>query len=316
MEKNGVLVCGSIAYDHIMEFPGLFKEHIVTEKIDSLNVSFLANSLNKMRGGTAPNIAYSMALLGLKPFVLGTAGKDFMEYKQWLENNNVDTRYIKILEDDYTASCFITTDQSNNQITVFYPGAMSKDTEISLKKLNLENMRMVIIAPTEPAAMVKWARECAELNIPYLYDPGMQIPRLTREELIAGVTGAEIVIFNEYEYSMLNKKTGLDYNDILNTANLVVVTLGEKGSILRTKKEKAVIASARPEKVVDPTGCGDAYRAGLLKGYFEGASLENTGKYASISAVYVVEHKGATEHKYSIDDFNERYYKNYGGNFK
>lgn len=311
---NKILVCGSIAYDHIMHFPGLFKEHILPDKIDTLNISFLADSMSKMRGGTAPNISYNIALAGLKPWVVGTAGKDFKEYKTWLENNGVNTNYIKILENDFTASCFITTDYTNNQITVFYPGAMSNDPKISLEKLDIDKFSMAVIAPTEPAAMTKWALECSRMEIPYLYDPGMQIPRLSVQDLIAGIEGAEIVIFNEYEYTMLYEKTKLTYDDILHSANLVVETTGEQGSILRTSTDTVTVPAAKPNKVVDPTGAGDAYRAGLLKGYLEeGASLEVMGRYAGVSAVYAVEHKGATEHKYDMNEFQERYNKNFGG---
>ena len=309
---NKVLVCGSIAYDNIMDFPGLFKDHIIPEKIHALNISFLVNSLKKVRGGTAPNIAYNLALIGEKPSVVGTAGKDFYEYRDWLKENGVETGHIKILEDDYTASCFITTDMSNNQITGFYPGAMSKDPEISLKDLDTGEIAMVVIAPTEPEAMVKWARECREMGMPYLFDPGMQIPRLSGKELMDGIMGAKIAIFNEYEYNMMVEKTGLSKEDILNNVDLLVETLGGKGSVLRTRHERAHIPAAKPERVVDPTGAGDAYRAGLLKGYFEGASLEVMGRYASITGVYAVEHKGGSEHRYTIDEFEKRYKENYG----
>jgi len=309
---NKVLVCGSIAYDNIMDFPGLFKDHIIPERIHALNISFLVNSLKKVRGGTAPNIAYNLALIGEKPSVVGTAGKDFYEYRDWLKENGVETGHIKILEDDYTASCFITTDMSNNQITGFYPGAMSKDPEISLKDLDTGEIAMVVIAPTEPEAMVKWARECREMGMPYLFDPGMQIPRLSGKELMDGIMGAKIAIFNEYEYNMMVEKTGLSKEDILNNVDLLVETLGGKGSVLRTRHERAHIPAAKPERVVDPTGAGDAYRAGLLKGYFEGASLEVMGRYASITGVYAVEHKGGSEHRYTIDEFEKRYKENYG----
>lgn len=308
-----IIVGGSIAYDNIMDFPGLFKDQILLDKIHALNVSFLVNSLKKVRGGTAPNIAYNLALVGEKPVVLGTAGRDFHEYKLWLNENGVDTSLIRILEDDYTASCFITTDLANNQITGFYPGAMKRDAEISIKDLDLKDVSMVIIAPTEPAAMSKWVSECQEIGIPYLYDPGMQIPRLTSEDLVKGILGARIAIFNEYEYNLMMENTGLSKEDILNRVELVVETLGGRGSILRTRKEKVHIHAAKPNCVIDPTGAGDAYRAGLLKGYFMGASLEVMGKYASISSVYAVEHKGATEHKYKVLDFEKRYEENFGG---
>ncbi|MCR4434852.1 MAG: carbohydrate kinase family protein [Clostridiales bacterium] len=306
-----VLVGGSIAYDHIMDFPGLFKDHILPDKIESLNVSFLVNSLKKIRGGTAPNIAYNLALIGEKPMIVGTAGKDFCEYKEWLEARGVDTRYIRILEHDFTASCFINTDLSNNQITSFYPGAMARDPEISLKALDLSEISMVVIAPTEPKAMVRWVDECQKLDIPYLYDPGMQIPRLAPGDLLKGVQGARIVVSNEYEFEMLYEKTGLKMEDILNGADLCVKTLGSQGCLLRTRRESVHVPAAKPARVVDPTGAGDAFRAGLLKGYFEGASLETMGRYANIAAVYAVEHKGAVEHSYTCDQFMKRYRENF-----
>lgn len=306
-----VVICGSIAYDNIMEFNGLFKEQILPDKIHALNVSFLVKNLKRVRGGTAPNIAYSLALVGEKPMVLGTAGKDFHEYREWLVANGVNTDFIRIIEDDYTASCFITTDLSNNQITEFYPGAMSRDSEISLKDMDTEDVAMVVIAPTEPSAMIKWAVECQESGLPYMFDPGMQIPLLSAEDLVKGIMGARIAIFNEYEYDLMKKKTGLSKEDILNRVELLVVTLGGKGSILKTRGHRVLVPAARPVNVVDPTGAGDAYRAGLLKGFFEGVSLEVMGRYASITAVYAVEHKGATEHKYSIEEFKKRYIDNY-----
>ena len=172
---------------------------------------------------------------------------------------------------------------------------------------------MVIIAPTEPAAMLRWVKECQEIGIPYLFDPGMQIPRLASEDLAMGILGARIAIFNEYEYNLMMEKAGLSKENILNHVELLVETLGARGSILRTRKEKIHINAAKPDCVVDPTGAGDAYRAGLLKGYFKGTSLEVMGKYASITSVYAVEHKGATEHKYNILDFEKRYEENFGG---
>jgi len=308
-----ILVCGSIAYDNIMDFPGLFKDQILPDKIHALNISFLVNSMKKVRGGTAPNIAYNLALVGEDPAILGTAGKDFVEYRDWLNEKGVNTDYITILENDYTASCFITTDLENNQITGFYPGAMANDPKITLKNLNLSGISMVIIAPTEPSAMIKWALECKELEIPYLFDPGMQIPRLSSQDLVKGILGSAIAVFNEYEYNLMLEKTGLIKEDILDSVGLVVETLGECGSILMTKNEEIHVPPAKPVSVVDPTGAGDAYRAGLLKGYFEGAPLDKMGKYASVTAVYAVEHKGATEHYYTIEEFMKRYNENYGG---
>ncbi len=306
-----IVVAGSIAYDHIMDFPGYFSDQIIPDKINEINISFLVKSLKKVRGGTAPNIAYNLALTGQKTEVLGTVGCDFEIYRQWLEGNGVGTGLIRVREDDFTASCFINTDLANNQITGFYPGAMAYDEQINISEIPMEDVSMVIIAPTEPAAMCKWCDELQRIGIPYLYDAGMQIPRLAAQNLASGILGARIVIFNEYEYDMMNRKTGLTVDKILEKAEIVVVTLGEKGSELWTKTERVRVPAAKPEKVVDPTGAGDAYRAGLLMGYFEGAGLEKMGKYASITSVYAIEHKGATEHRYTIDEFKRRYEANF-----
>ncbi len=306
-----VIVCGSIAYDNIMEFPGQFKEHILPDRIDTLSVSFVVNTFKKSRGGTAPNIAYNLSLLGQKPIICGTAGKDFIDYKNWLDKQGVDTNYIRILEDDYTASCYIITDETNNQITGFYPGAMTRDIEFSLKDLNLEDIAMVIIAPADPKSIINWALECKEMGMPYIFDPGMSMPRLSGEDLIKGIMGATIVIVNEYEYPLMLEKTGLSREEILSNVDLLIQTLGERGSILQTKDERVVVPAAKPISVVDPTGAGDAYKAGLLKGYFEGVSLEQMGMYGSVAAVYAVEQKGGTEHRYTIDDFMQRCDNNY-----
>jgi adenosine kinase len=308
-----ILIGGSIAYDHLMKFPGHFKEQILLEKIHHLSVSFLVESLQKIRGGTAPNIAYNIALVGMEPVIIGTAGQDFPEYAKWLRENRVDTKYIRVLSDDYTASCFITTDLDNNQITEFYPGAMAKDAELSLKDIDAKEIGMMVIAPTEPAAMIKWALECQELNIPYLFDPGMQIPRLSAADLIKGILGARVVIFNEYEHSMMLEKTGLTNDEILDSVELIVETLGEKGSRLTNKERHVHVPAAKPYRIVDPTGAGDAFRAGLLKGYFEGTSLELMGKYAGVTAVYAIEYQGGTGHKYTMEEFQQRFKENFGG---
>lgn len=306
-----ILVCGSIAFDNIMSFDGYLKDNIIPEKIDSLNVSFLVNNLKKARGGVAPNISYNLALVGLNPIMVGSVGKDFSEYGNWLKSNGVNTDLIQIIDDDYTASCFITTDLSNNQISSFYAGAMLNDINISLKDFDLSNISMVIISPTLPEAMIKWALECQELNIPYLADIGMQIPRLSKEDLLKCISGATILVVNEYEFDMLVEKTELSESQIIDMVELVVRTLGEKGSILYKRDKKVFVPSAKPNKVVNPTGAGDAYRAGLLKGYFENQSLDVIGKYGSVSAAYAVENFGGTEHKYTIDEFYKRYKENF-----
>lgn len=307
-----ILVCGTIAYDNILEFPGLFSEQILPDKIDNLSVSFVGNTLTKSKGGTAPNIAYNLRLIGENPVIIGSAGKDFDLYRKWLDENDIDISCINIREDYYTSVCFVVTDTLNNQISGFYPGAMSMDTEISLNNIDVKDVKLAVIAPADPAAMVKWAMECQNLNLPYIFDPGMLIPRFSKNELIQGIMGAEILVSNEYEHSLMLEKTGLTIEDILSKVALVVETLGENGSNLITRDDKIHISAARTEKVLDPTGAGDAYKAGLIKGYFENLPLETMGQLASVTAVYALENKGTTEHRYNYKEFLERYKENYG----
>lgn len=306
-----VIVCGSIAYDNIMQFPGLFKDHILPDKIHTLSISFVVNSFVQSRGGTAPNIAYSLALLGQKPVVFGTAGRDFSPYKAWLTEHGVDTSCIRTVDDDFTASCYIMTDISNNQITSFYPGAMTKDSELSLKSIDMTDVGLVVIAPADPTAIIKWAKECTELGVPYMFDPGMSLPRLSGEQLYEAVLGAGILVVNEYEYPLLCERTGLTEEEILDHVEIIINTFGERGSAIITKEHRVMVPAAKPTCVVDPTGAGDAYKAGLIKGYLENSSLEVMGRYGSVSAVYAIEHKGCSVHYYTLPEFMKRFEENF-----
>lgn len=307
-----IIVGGSIAYDNIVRFPGYFKDSFLPDKIRSLNVSFLVDNMQRIKGGTGSNIAYNLALIGEKPALMGTVGKDFAEYRRWLHQQGVDTRLTRTVSDDYTAFCTIMTDLGHNQITSFYPGAMNRDAEISLADIPTEEVAMVIIAPTEPGAMIKWALECQAKGLPYLFDPGMQIPRLSREDLVLGINGARILVMNEYEYSMMQNKTNLSKEDLLRRVEILAITRGDRGSTLTRGEEEVPIPAAQATEVVNPTGAGDAFRAGLLKGYLEGRPLPIMGRFGSTTAVYAVEHQGATEHSYTIDGFLQRYCDNFG----
>jgi adenosine kinase len=313
MSHGRIIVGGSIAYDNIVRFPGRFEDNILPDQVQALNVSFLVDSMKRIQGGTGANIAYNLALVGEKPVLMGTAGKDFAEYRRWLQSHGVDTGLTRVVEDDYTASCTIITDLGHNQITSFYPGAMDRDREISLLDVPVDGLSMVVIAPTEPGAMIRWALECQQRGLPYLFDPGMQIPRLTRDDLVAGIRGARLLVLNEYEYHMMQNKTGLTRQEILGQAETLVITLGARGSIIAWGSEEEVIPAAKPQVLVNPTGVGDAFRAGLLKGYLEGRPLSVMGRMGSVSAVYAVEHQGATEHSYTLDEFYQRYEENFGG---
>ncbi len=307
-----IVVTGSIAYDYLMVFPGHFRDHILADKMQVLSVSFLVESMRRQRGGTAPNIAYNLALLGERPTVMGTVGEDFAEYRLWLEEQGVDTSEIKPVPGEFTSSCFINTDLQENQITAFYPGAMSQAATLSFKTPQLESSDLVIIAPNDPAAMARYAAECRELGIPYLYDPSMQAPRMNADELRAGFSGAKVLTGNDYEFGMMAEKLGITEPELRGLVPITVVTRGEAGSSIFVEGDEFVIPAARPREVVNPTGAGDAYRAGFVKGMVRGLPWDVVGRIASLSAVYAVEHAGTQQHHYTPQQFVERYHENFG----
>ena len=225
-----IIVTGSVAFDYLMSFPGRFSEHILPEQIHQVSLSFLVDSMHKQRGGCAPNIAYTLALLGERPTVMATVGQDFGEYRAWLESVGVDTSATIEVEDEFTSSFFVNTDQANNQIASFYIGAMGKADRLSFHDLVHEKVDVAIISPNAPAAMVKYARECQELGVPYIYDPSQQIVRLSGDELLAGTRGARLLIVNEYEFGMLKNKTSLSDDELLAQPEITIITLGEEGN--------------------------------------------------------------------------------------
>lgn len=298
--KNNVLVTGSLAYDIIMDFPGRFADHIDPTKIHILNLSFLVDTLKKERGGTAGNIAYNLALLEIPVTILGSAGEDFNEYSDFLQKAGVDVSGIRIVKGEQTSQAFIITDQADNQITAFYPGAMSENLKLSIKASDF-----AVISPNDPKAMVNFARECQQLNIPYMFDPGMQLPRLSDQDLATGIGSAKILIGNDYEIGMVRKRVKNIETKIL------ITTLGEKGSIIQQNGKIIQINPAKPKEVIDPTGAGDAYRAGFLAGYLKGLDLKVCGQMGSVAACYTVEKYGTTTHSFTMEQFNKRYRENY-----
>lgn len=285
-----------------MDFPGNFAEHIDPSKIHILNLSFLVNTLKKQQGGTAGNIAYNLSLLKVPVAILGTAGEDFTPYGNFLKKSGVSTDHIKIIKGESTSQAFIVTDQKDNQITAFYPGAMASLTGLNLVRLK---PRFVVIAPNQPETMMALVSECQKLKIPYLFDPGMQLPRLSDKDLSLGIKGAKILIGNDYEMGLINKRVRSISNEI------IITTLGEKGSIIKTKDQTINIPPGKPKKVVDPTGAGDAYRAGFLAGYFKGLDLKICGQMGAIAACYTVEKYGTTTHIFSLSEYAKRYQKNF-----
>lgn len=300
-----ILCTGSVAYDYLMSFPGYFREHILPERLESISLSFLVDSMVRQRGGTAPNIAYTLALLGDQPRLMATVGEDFEEYRAWLEEKGVDTSLTKVIPGKYTASFFANTDLSNAQIASFYTGAMADAGSLSLREAGQPDL--VVISPNDPGAMVKYARECRELGIPYVYDPSQQVVRMKGEELREGAEGAYSLFLNEYEYELLRKHTGLSEDDLLQRVRFMVVTCSEKGAKIFADGQQFQIPVAPPESVLEPTGVGDAFRGGFLRGYRLGLNWQTCGQMGALAATYCLEQRGTQNHAYTRQEFVSRY---------
>jgi len=303
-----IVVTGSIAYDYLMTFPGRFAEHILPDQIEHLSVSFLVDEMRRQRGGCAANIAYNLALLGERPRVMGTAGQDFGEYRAWLEQHGVDTSLIRDEPDLFTASFFVSTDQDGNQIASFYTGAMARARDLSFHNLEGGQIDLVVISPNDPQAMVKHAAECRELDIPYLYDPSQQIVRLSGDDLRAGLEGCDLLVVNEYEFEMLREKTGLRPEEIRAApARACVVTLGAEGTRIWAEGTAHDVPIVPPERAGDPTGVGDAFRAGFIKGLSADLPWEVTGRMGALAATYALEQPGSQSHHYTLAEFVARF---------
>jgi adenosine kinase len=305
-----ILISGSIAFDYLMVFPGLFKEHLLPEHLEKVSLSFLVDSLVKRRGGIAPNIAYTMALLNGQASILATAGNDFSEYGAWLKEHGVDISTIKIIDDKLTASFFATTDQSNAQVASFYPGAMQDAATLSLSDLKTKP-DLLLISPNDPAAMEKLVSESKALKIPYIYDPSQQIVRASGKTLSDGLEGALAMFANEYEFEMIKKKTGLQLAEVLSHLEFLIITLGPKGALVYYKDGLEEIEAYPTENIVDPTGGGDAFRAGFLTGYRLGFDWSTCGRMGSLAATYCLENDGPQGHHFTVPEFIKRYSEQY-----
>jgi adenosine kinase len=316
-DKNtmNTFIIGSLAYDYIMDFPGRFADRIMEDKIHSLSLSFLVDNLKKQFGGTGLNIAYTLKLLGIDPYVLACAGNDFTPYKSFLKKHRISTQYIKEYKDRASSSYFCITDMDNNQIGSFYVGAMKHAGKLSLHTVT-QPVQFVMIAPTDPGAMVKTVTECRMLNVPYMYDPAFQIATFTKEQLTEGITGAKILIANDYEMTLLEEKTESSHEEIVAKVPIIITTLGAKGSIIETRHESIHIKPANVKNIVDPTGAGDAYRGGFLAGYLRGFSLDICGRMGSVAAAYTVELFGTQTHRYTKREFITRFDSNFPGDIK
>lgn len=307
-----VLLTGSVAYDYIMVFPGHFKENILANQGDRLSVSFLVDSLKKQRGGVAPNIAYNLALLGERPKILATVGEDFAEYRRWLELHGIDTSAIVEIPGEFTASFFASTDREQNQLGMFYTGAMAYAHQVALKDHVGDGVELAVISPNDPRAMVQYVRECKELGIPYIYDVSQQIPRLNAEDLLEGLCGSKMLTLNDCEFGMLKDKTGWADEQIAAATETLIVTRGESGSIITRREGTLEIPTATPRRIVEPTGVGDAYRGGIIKGMLCGLDWETTGRIGSLAATYALEEHGPQNHHYTLQEFVARYREVFG----
>ncbi len=304
-----IIVSGSIAYDYLMRFPGRFTEHFIKEHLFEVSLSFLVEEMTKHWGGVAANIAYSMALLGLHPKLMGTVGRDFGDYRAWLEAVGVDTSTVRQIEEVFTASFFANTDLDNNQIASFYAGAMSYARDFSLAQACDAKADLVLISPNDPQAMLNLAEECRQRKIPFVFDPSQQVPRLNGDDLRAGMEGAHIMICNAYEAEVIGMKTGLTIDDMRKAIDILVVTNGKRGSHIYDHGElmDVPVFPLDHRLILDPTGSGDAYRAGFIRGIVAGLPLRLAGEIGSLCAVYVLERVGTQNHRFTREEFVARF---------
>ena len=304
-----VFVSGSLAYDRIMDFHGLFGDHILSDKTHQINISFYIDSLNESFGGTAGNISYALALLGESPTIISTAGSDFAPYRLWLDDHGIDTSHIRIDESEKTAFASIITDKKNNQISAFYPGAAQSPSHPS--ETLFEEAGFGIVAAGNLADMRELPRMFRRSDYPFMFDPGQQIPVLSAEDLENGIKGSVCFISNDYELAMVMKKTGWKEADMLKHTEMIVTTFGEKGSRILTKDDEIVVSAATAKTVKDPTGAGDAYRSGFVHGLLKGWPLGTVGKFAGLVACYTVEVKGTQAHSFTESEMRARYEENF-----
>jgi adenosine kinase len=298
------LICGSMAYDTIMVFGDRFSRHILPDKIHMLNVSFLVPQLRREFGGCAGNIAYNLRLLGDSAYPMATVGRDFGPYREWLNQQGIPTDYLKVVEAAHTAQAFITTDLDNNQITAFHPGAMQQSHENAVGQA--QGMALGIVAPDGRDGMVQHVEQFAAAGIPFIFDPGQGLPMFDGPDLKHFIELATWVAVNEYEWQLVQQKTGWSEREVTDRVQALIVTRGAEGSAIHTREQSIEIPCAKPKAVVDPTGCGDAYRAGLIHGLLRGLDWRQTGRIASLMGTLKIESLGTQNHRFTLEQFRQR----------
>lgn len=304
------LICGSIAYDNIMVFPDHFKNHILPEKIHVLNVAFLVPEMRREFGGCAGNIAYNLKMLGGEPVMMATVGDDYAPYAARFEQLRLTQEHVQQVSDTFTAQAFITTDLDDNQITAFHPGAMNFSHFNSVK--DSRDIRLGIIAPDGRDGMLQHAREFHEAGIPFVFDPGQGLPMYNGEELLDFINKADYIAVNDYEGEMLQDRTGHRLESLANNAKALIITLGAQGSIIYADGKKFEIPCVKPKQIVDPTGCGDAYRAGLLYGIVNNFDWQTTGQLGSLMGSLKIAQRGGQNHQFSRDEIGQYYFESFG----
>ena len=310
-EDGAALICGSVAYDTILLFPDRFKAHILPDKLHTLNVSFLVPEMRREFGGCAANIAYGLYLLGDRGIAMATAGHDFTPYRERMLAQGLSVQHIRTVDDTFTAQAFITTDLDNNQITAFHPGAMQ------LAHLNKitdagEGITLGIVAPDGRQGMIEHAAQFHAASIPFIFDPGQGMPMFGGDELKTFIRQARWLALNDYEWGLLQQKTGLTAAEVAAQVEALIVTLGSEGSMIYTSERTYRIPSVKPKAVIDPTGCGDAYRAGLIHGLLHGLDWETIGRTASLMGAIKIESRGPQNHRFTRTEFDQRYRDNFG----
>ncbi len=302
-----IAVTGSMAFDYIMSFDGSFTDYIIPDQLERLSISVLVDSLRRERGGTAGNIAYNLALLKQSPLLMASVGNDATEYITELAARGVDTSAVLHVPDVLTASFFVSTDRGNRQVANFFIGAMAYSGKIHFSKQAYRTIKLATISPNAPQAMAEYVTECKSLKIPYMYDPSQQIPLFSKEQLIDGIDGALVLIVNDYEFELIKQRTELELPELRAMVEVIIITKGEQGSTIYTAAEQIDIPAIPLETVADPTGAGDAYRAGLMAGLVNGLTWADAGRLGTLTATYAIEAHGTQKHSYSVDEFARRY---------
>jgi adenosine kinase len=307
------LICGSLAYDTIMVFPDQFKEHILPDKVHILNVAFLVPQMRREFGGVAGHISYNLRLLGGEPFPMATVGDDFEPYRSHLETLGISTRYVRHVEGEFTPQAFITTDIDDNQITAFHPGAMQHSHLNHIA--DTDGMKIGIVAPDGKKAMIQHSHDFATAGIPHIFDPGQGMTLFNGAELRQFIREAQFLVVNDYEFQLLKEKTGLSGKAIAEQVEALIVTRGAQGSVLRTRDDVHTIDPVTPEEVQDPTGCGDAFRAGLIHGLLNELDLVTCCRIGSVMGAFKIARQGPQNHAPSLDEIEQRFFETFGYRF-